>query len=151
MNATEVAAWKAQGELFVGSVSLMCPAWAVIDVSPLRQGATHRGTDVLIPGVAGRVGMPRRKDATAFQLPMVIDCTVDRTGAATASVPAGLMVNVDYLEANVSGPVATGTGTRTVTLGSKSGAAHVSMQLGEQIGPLRRAVLTLDFPGGGIV
>lgn len=150
MEPWEVTAWKAQGELVVAGQSMMCPAWCVLDVSPLWGPAAQRGQNLLIPGRPGKIGMPRRRDETGFSLPMLIDCTVDRTGAPWASIPVGLAGNLAYLESNVSGPVSTGDGTRTVTLGALSGPAQVSLVLGEQVGMLRRAVLTLLFPSGGL-
>lgn len=151
MNAGEVKAYKKHGELTISSQSMMTYGWCVTDVTPLLSPAGHRGSSVKIPGAPGRIGMPRRKDETTYQLPMLIDTRVTRTGAATASPAAGLIANVQALESLATGPVSTGTGTRAVVLGSLSGSAYVGLTLGDEEGDVFRAVLTLTFPLGGLI
>lgn len=148
MNAREVAAWKEQGELVINGQTMMCPAWCVVDVAPLLSPSVQRGQSLLIPGRPGRLAMPRRRDETTYQLPMVIDSTVSRTGAPYSSLGAGLAANLADLDSLATGPTSS---PRTVTLGGRSGAAFVSLALGDQEGTVHRAVLELTFPGGGLI
>jgi hypothetical protein len=144
------------GTLTIASVSMHTPAWSVFDVATLWAGPEARGEDLLIPGRAGRVAMPRRADATTRSLPMLIDGSVDRTGTPWVSYRDGFRRNLLYLRQNVTDPSA---GTRTVTLTTPAGvapgptltgAAHVSLEVGEPVQGLWRAVLTLTFPAGGL-
>lgn len=144
------------GTLTIGTVSMHCPAWVVYDVHQLWDGPDERGEDVLIPGAAGRLAMPRRADRTVFMLPMEIDGSVSRTGVPHADFRDGYRRNLLWLSQNVTGPVSSGNGTRSVSLTTPAagptltGAAHVSLRTGEQELGIWRAVLTLSFPAGGL-
>src|ERR1043165_5436525 len=100
-----------QGALTIAGVSMHTPAWIVVVLTPLWVKVdTRGGPNRAIPGIAGRVSYPRRKDETAHSLPFVVHGEVDRTGAVQANPWVGLQTNLDYLYANVIAPVDTGDG-----------------------------------------
>jgi hypothetical protein len=144
------------GTLTIGAVSMHCPAWVVYDVHQLWAGPDERGEDVLIPGAAGRLAMPRRADKTVFMLPMEIDGSVSRSDVPYADFRDGYRRNLLWLRQNVTDPVSSGNGTRSVSLTTPAagptltGAAHVSLHTGDQELGVWRAVLTLSFPAGGL-
>lgn len=98
------------------------PAFAVIDVTLLWTGPPQRGADLVIPGRAGVLSMPRRAQARQVSLPMVIDARfavdddpIDEPGDGDAEL-ANRHALLDWLGLNVSDPTYTGDGTRTATL-----------------------------------
>ncbi len=94
------------GELFINDVSMNTPAWNVLDITPLWMPPASRGTNVLIPYVAGKRAFPMRVDQTDYSLPMVISGAVDKDGNPDPDgVIACLYRNLHYLRDNVYGPV----------------------------------------------
>lgn len=156
MDEINVACTLADGEVLVNGLTLHRPALCIMDASPLYTGPTLRGEDLLIPGVPGRKAMPRRADTTVTQLRMLLDGRYNpTTGAPVANSSAGLRAIKLWMRANVTGPTG-GDGTRTVTVnvpggGSISGAAHLTYDVGERVGPMQRALLTVSVPLGVLV
>lgn len=52
------------GQLTINSIPLMCPAWRVLNLQVLDSAADVRGTDVVIPGLAGVKARRRRTAVT---------------------------------------------------------------------------------------
>lgn len=144
------------GTLTIDTVLMHCPAFAVLDVAKLWDGPPQRGEDLKIPGRPGVLPNPRRADAGAVDLRLVIDGRFDRLGDEWPLPAQGLLENVLWLRENVTDPTYTGDGTRTVTLTSPDGSrtftgpAHVSMKPAARVGPVQRAILTLSLPDGAL-
>lgn len=92
---------EGQGELIIGSVSLMTPAWWTLDVSPLWDSPTKAGANVRIPQRGGRHAYRRWPDETTYQLEMHVNGAVNQSGTPYANPVMGLKTNQDYLIANV--------------------------------------------------
>jgi hypothetical protein len=154
----DVAAVSRDGVLTIDSVVMMCPAWAVTDVTPLWMGPAQRGQDLLIPGRPGQLPNPRRADLTKVTLRMVIDGSVDRTGAAwPCGEREGLRRNVLFLRQNVSDPTNHGDGTRGLSLvtpdqsSTLTGRATIeALRTGVRSGPVWVATLELALPDGAL-
>lgn len=154
----DVGAASRDGVLTIDGVAMMCPAWAITDVTPLWMGPAQRGTDLLIPGRSGQLPNPRRADLTKVTLRMVIDGTVDRTGAAwPCGEREGLRRNVLFLRENVSDPTNLGDGTRALALvtpdlsSTLRGRATIEgLRTGVRSGPIWVAVLELSLPDGAL-
>lgn len=155
MNPTEVACSRADGILTISGVAMQRAAWMVPDVRPLWQDFAQSGEDLVIPGAAFPLPEVRRGAATVVELRLLVDGQYQPNGSASAvSVPQQTRTNLRYLSTYVTRATFIGDGTRLVQLTDPDGAytaqayAHVSMRLGESIGPLTRAVLSLSFPAG---
>jgi hypothetical protein len=151
----DVACTTADGTLTIGGILMHNPAFAVMDVTPLWEPPPHRGENLLIPGRSGKIPLVRVEDEGIYNLPMVIDGTTDVSGNFWENDREGLYKNMDYLYTYIASP-AGGGGTRYCVLSSPSpsdpaprtGYAHVTMQVGEKVGTIWRAVLTLTIPNG---
>lgn len=148
----------AAGDLTIGGVAMMCPAWRVDNLIDLWMPAEQRGQDRLIPGSAGVIAYQRRDTVTRRSLRMTIVGDVTRTGTPNADKFEGLQVNIDYLRANVVAPTGATDGTRSAVLTmpdatTRTESIHViGMELGE-FNPNAtwcRAVLTVSIPSGRI-
>lgn len=145
--------------LEINGVPLATPAWEIVDLSPLWEGAEVRGADRLLPGVIGVRPYRRRATVTVKALRMVIYGDKNLDGVVQADVRLGLWNNIAYLRTNVVDPTNVGNGTRTAILRApggitRSGPVHVlsPLKLGADLGPTSvRAVLELSIPGGVLV
>jgi hypothetical protein len=150
----------AAGNLTIGGIAMMCPAWKVLNLYELWQPAQQRGSDRLIPGAAGVLAQQRRKTVTARSLQMLIIGSHDRTGSAYGvDLYEGLQGNLEYLIENVIDPTGLTDGTRSAVLTMPDSTArtepiHVlGLQLGEvrQDGAWMRAVIDISVPSGRII
>jgi len=149
----------AAGDLTIGGIAMMCPAWKVLNLYELWQPAQQRGTDRLIPGAAGVLAQQRRATVTARSLQMLIVGTHNRLGAAQTDLYEGLQANIDYLLSNVVNPTGATDGTRSAVLtmpdaSTRTEPIHVlGLQLGEvrQDGAWMRAVIEISVPSGRII
>jgi hypothetical protein len=82
------------------AVPLNTPAWKVTDYTSLRR-RVRVGEDRPIPGVAGRLHVPREWDALTVALPMKVNGRKDREGNLHADPFVGVEVNHQYLLTNV--------------------------------------------------
>lgn len=139
--------------LEVNDVPLATPAWRILDLSALFGSPALRGSDDLIPGVAGVIPNPRRITVTTLALPMAIFGERDREGVAHPSVREGLMLNIDELLAQVAEP-ATGDGTVEAVWhradgGTLTADVHVLGLPIRSLGPTAAlATLQLSIPQG---
>lgn len=143
--------------LSINAVDLGWPWILWLNLQELRSGPALRGSDVLIPGVAGV--RPRRRRVAAFAptLNGYLAGDVDHAGAAYDTFAEGLYSNINYLRAHVVDPPTTGDGTRTCVFTDSTGVdvtapVHVlGFRLGDPAGPgLMPFSLELSFPGGAI-
>jgi hypothetical protein len=141
-----------QGSLTINSVSLDTPAWEIRDLSPLWFPPETRGSNVVIPGVAGKHAFPRRVDETTYDLPMIIHHGFDRLGGTYADPSNGLQTNVAYLYTNVVAPTIGTTVAAVLTLpsGATQGAdVQVQLEMSDHYGnSATRAVLYVTVPAG---
>jgi hypothetical protein len=146
----------AAGNLTIGAVAMMCPAWKVQNLYELWLPADQRGQDRVRPGATGTLPVRRYATATRKSLRMIIVGDVDRTGAASPSLLEGIYTNIAYLRDNVVAPTGATDGTRSAVLtvpggGTLTEPIHVT---GLQVSDLRengawvRAVLEISIPSG---
>jgi hypothetical protein len=145
-----------QGSLTINSVNLsitgLTRAWWITDLSPLWFPPDVRGSNVIIPGTAGRRAYTRRVDETVYDLPMVISHQYDRTNGSYADPSNGLQTNVAYLYTNVVAPTIGTTVAATLTLPSgatQTADVQCELAVSDHHGnSASRAVLTLIVPAG---
>lgn len=111
------------GSLTYGGIDLSTPAWTVTNLIVLWQPSDRRGENLMIPGLAGRIVLPKRRDETAETLEMVVTGTVNRLGVPYADPYEGLEANLDYLCDNVFDTAAATSGA-TASLTMPSGATR---------------------------
>lgn len=142
------------GTLYVNGHLMQRPAFAVTTVAPLWTDPDQRGADLLIPDRTGVYPMPRRGTSTTYTLPIVVDGAFSPAGTVNAHMGEGLRANLEWLRANVSGPVSGGDGQRSVLItkpdgsGTLSGRAHVSIRWGQRTREFWRGVLALEVAAG---
>ena len=138
------------------AVSLMTPAWRVLNLQTLRSSAPVVGSDRNIPGYVGSLPFRRRATAGTYSLEMLIGGDVDQTGAAySGSHVAGMDSNINYLLTNLCAQPTTTAGTQSAVLTLSTTATvtrdiHVlGLTVGESIGWGKvRAVLDISVPLG---
>lgn len=145
-----VAASMADGVLTVGGISMHTPGWIAVDVTPLWDGPDVRGDDLLIPGLPGLLPMPRRFTGTSYTIPLLIDGAVTSSGTPHANIRNGIALNLGVLQTLVGGMPKSVSLTRPGGGIYGTGSAHVQVKQGEKSRGIARAVMTLDFPGGGL-
>lgn len=150
---------SAAGGLTIGGVDMTGPAWQVMNLHVLWLPAEQRGSDKIIPGVAGRKAYQRFADATTRTLELKITGTVDRLGATNSDRFEGLQANIDYLITNVVNPPGTGDGTRSLVLTmpdatTRTEPVHVlGMDFGaiNEAGVWVRATMDISIPSGRVI
>lgn len=113
------------GALTIGTTSMHCAAWDILDLRALWLPSAVRGADRLIPGAAGVRPKRRRRTVTTHSLPFLISGLADATGVGACSEAdrvRQLEVNVYALRSAVLDPTNVGDGTRAATLVLPSGA-----------------------------
>lgn len=88
----------AHGQLTVGTVDLMCPAWRVTNLAAVM-GAANRGSSVLIPTVTGRRSRKRRVDELVVALEGLVTGAASSEGSAATDVWEQLSDNIVALRA----------------------------------------------------
>lgn len=134
------------------------PGWETIDYSALYDLAPVIGDDRPIPGVAGRLAVPREEDELVAALPMRFIGSHDWEGDPYEDARIGLRTNLRYFGENVVRPPGTTDGLRGITfhqLDGSTATAQVIVQSPLQVAfspgsVLARAVLTLIIPAGSL-
>lgn len=148
----DVAESQIDGSLTINGVLMHCPAFAVVDVTPLWDGPAWRGEDLLVPGVQGRTPRPRRRDYTEKSLPMVIDGLFTPAGAQHGSERGGLRSNLFYLRTYLAeGTLVTASLTPPPGVAGSPTTASVyvlNIEIGEKSGAIWPAMLDLGIPNG---
>lgn len=144
------------GNLTIGGIGMMGPAWVVTNLYELWLPADQRGSDRVRPGATGTLPVRRYATATRKSLRMKIAGDVDRTGAASSSLLTGIYTNIAYLRDNVVAPTGATDGTRSAVLTVPGGTTitepiHVT---GFEISDIHdggawcKAVLEISIPSG---
>jgi hypothetical protein len=107
---------SAAGSLTINSVAMFGAAWKIRNLQVLWLPAPQRGSDIVLPGAAGVLGRKRVNTAAPYFLELIINGSVDRTGAAGATPWATLRTNIEYLRTNVVEPTGSTDGTRSAVL-----------------------------------
>lgn len=151
------------GALWLAGVTMHAVgAWDVINATALWVASARRGTNILIPGASGRRRTPRRKDQNTVNLKMVIGGVFDVNGIhwrenGYQSVWDGLERNVAYLDENVwtppDPPVTFITANLVMPSGSiRTGPVSIdSVEVGENTGPVVKAVMAVTVAAGALV
>lgn len=160
MESGELSCSTCFGTLTVNSVLLNGPAWCAYDLTTLLDEADLRGSDRLIPSLAGVVANKRRRTVTRKDFPVAITGLYNRLGVRQTDRAMGLIANIEYLKDNL-GFASTGTGG-TVTASwlrsdgtTRSASVHV-LSLKHALLPANKkrgiyvsnAVLSLSIPAG---
>lgn len=131
-------------------------AWYV-ELSPLWATPDVRGTDRILPGVAGVKAYRRRLTVTRYSLPFYITGQYDRLGNVTADPFSGLAANLAWLYDELLLPLTTGDGTQTAVWTPPgqspiTAAVHVLGIPEPSFNPAAVAVTTLELsvPGGDL-
>lgn len=127
-----------EGTLTIASFAMCRLAWYVAGndtgdggLLQLITGGERRGEDRIIPHVAGRVGYPRRLDATRYDLSLWTTGDVDQNGADVADSQAQLAINLALIRSTLfeaASPAADGTLAASVTIpgwGTKAANIHM--------------------------
>jgi len=146
------------GNLAIGLVPMMNPAFKVQNLPELWLPANQRGTDVIRPGVSGVKARLRRDTVTVRTLRLLIVGSADVNGNAVADLFEGLQANMDYIRQNLVAPTGVTDGTRSVVLTMPDGTtrtepAHVQqMEVGRisENGAFALATIELSIPSGRI-
>ena len=146
------------GNLTIGGIAMLNPAFKVQNLPELWLPANQRGTDVIRPGVSGVKARLRRDTVTVRTLRLLIVGSADTSGAAVADLFEGLQANMDYIRTNVVAPTGLTDGTRSVVLTMPDGTtrtepAHVQqMEVGRIVenGAWALATIELSIPSGRI-
>lgn len=150
-------AWPASMGSWTITSTLMCgPAWRPVSLEELWLPAPNRGKDRIIPGAAGAVAKPRRKDSRTVGVPLWISGAVNQAGTPNADPIEGFQANIDALNAGVVTPPTLPTVTRTSTLTMPNAASRTAAIVVEDFeftredgfGAFGRAVLTITIPAG---
>lgn len=150
----DVACTLEDGLLEISGVVMHRRGWAVMDVGKLWDDTAKRGENLTIPGRPYPLPNVRRGATTVVTCRLLIDGRFDQYDNATSNWSQGIYDNRRFLSTYVSAPTFSGDGTRTVYLASPTWAsvetaqAHVDITMGERVGPLQRAALTMSFPAG---
>jgi hypothetical protein len=86
-------------------LSLNKQAWCVTNGWELWDGVLARGSNITIPGLAGRKETPRRADQKDYSLPFIVSGVVDENDTPTVDDRQGLVDNLAYLRANAFDPL----------------------------------------------
>lgn len=97
--------------LTLNSVPLDTFGWRVLSYDELLAGPELRGEDLTMPTAAGVRPYPRRIAATVRSLSVVVDGRFDEDGVPNTDPFEGMIVNRDYLRANLGIGLTTGDGT----------------------------------------
>jgi hypothetical protein len=145
-----------QGSLTINSVNLCqtgaTRAWWITDLSPLWFPPDVRGSNVIIPGTAGRRAYQRRVDQTTYDLPMEISHQYNVSGTPYVDPSNGLQTNVAYLYTNVIAPTigTTVPAVLTYPAGTTDSAdVQCELFLSDHRGNVTtKAVLSVTVPAG---
>ena len=159
MTKTVLRCESCFGSLTVNGILLNTSTWiCAYDLAPLLDDAEVRGGDRLIPHSAGVVPYPRRRTVTRIALPLWIAGAFRWDGVAQSDTVMGMIINVEYLRANLGIAKQTGDGTVVASWARPDGTtrtadAHVVPPL--RVRPQNRqvtfAVLSLSLPDGRFV
>lgn len=133
--------------------TLRCASWWLLDLSPLMGFPDLRGTNAVIPGVAGQHPLPRRIDQGVYTLPLSVTGECNASGGLYADVEIGLRTNLDFLWANVGKPPVTSSSSRVAKLVYPNGSVVLSnvqcrLIIGARTPEEYRAALELTVPTG---
>lgn len=102
--------------LEIDGVPLSTPAWEHTNIGVLYSSAQVRGENRVLPGAAGRRGLPWRSDETMRTLTLAIFGNRTWDGTINADPVAGLWANVAHLQAFVFDNPLNADSTRTAVL-----------------------------------
>lgn len=148
----EIAAANCYGSLAIGGVSLSTKAWAVTNLFVLYNAAPRRGENTLIPGLAGRIPHPKRKDEAVRTLELLVIGDCSSIGVPYSDRNVGLETNWLTLK---NGLLSTTSTTLTAVLTRPSGSTLSGpVQIGNSelgapgVAGVYTATLDLTLPNG---
>ena len=160
MESGELNCSTCFGSLTVNSVLLNGPAWCAYDLTVLFDEADLRGSDRLIPSLAGVVANRRRRTVTRKDIPLAITGLYDRLGVRQADRAMSLIANIEYLKDNLGFASTSGGGTVTASWlrsdgTTRTASVHVLSLRHALLAPnatraiyVSNAVLSLSLPAG---
>lgn len=155
MTRHAVACPDCMGTLDVDSIPFSnAPAWCAYTLDDLWSTPPARGTNVILPGVAGRVARRFHDDEHAVSLPMVFGGDYDVDGLPTADRQEGLQANLEYFHDAVIASPGTVGDVRTAEFVKPDGTVLTEpvqvrgWQVQFRGAPSAFVVVRLVFPGG---
>lgn len=114
-----------------GWISLHTYAWNITDCGELWLFGPKRAQNVLIPGVAGRLGRPRNPDEASYSLPFLVTGDCDPLGVKPGANTIldrekQLETTLAYLNAQLTATPSTDDGTRPARLTMPSGTIRTA-------------------------
>lgn len=142
--------------LVVNSVPLDTYAWRCLSYGDLFSGPAVRGSDLVMPGVAGARPYPRQVAATVVSLSIHVFGWLAQDGSSISDPLVGLATHRDYLRANLGLGLTTGDGTVAATFhrggapADQTGYVHVlAMAEWQNVGGKEATFrLDLSIPAG---
>lgn len=123
--------------LAIDDIPMATPAWRQQNLPELFLAAQQRGSDRLIPTLAGRKPYQRRRDTTAATVAVHVFGDQDWEGNANTDPLGGIIESVLHLRDNVCAPTGTGDGTRSavITFPTAAGGSD-TISADVHVGPL---------------
>ena len=145
------------GTLTINGVLLNNDAWCAYDFTSLFDEADLRGSDRLIPALAGTIAYKRRRTVTRKDFPVAITGLYSRLGVRQTDRAMGLIANIEYLKENLGFASTTAGGTVTATWTRPDAPTRPALvpphSLKHQLLPqyVAQAVLSVSIPAGRFV
>ena len=115
--------------LMINDVPLSTPGWEQTNFYTLYSSANVRGENRIMPGAVGIRALRRRPTETTRTVELVIFGDRSWDGSINADPIAGLLANINHLQANVVDPLATADSTRTAQLVHPDGNKAATVQV----------------------
>lgn len=148
-DSTKMGGWTIDGVVMAG------PGWRPVNLEVLWQPPPNRGTNRVVPGVAGSLARRRVQTERRVDVLLLIGGQVDQAGTPHSDPTEGLVANIDTIWTIVEPPV---DATRTSIVTMPDGTTRTAeiqveaMTDAAKAGPnLARAALTITIPAGAHV
>lgn len=144
-----------RGSLTINSVSLTSTRFMARNLAVLHGLGQLRGSDRVIPGVAGVVPLRRRTTATRYDLELYVCGDDDGAGLPFTDVQAGLVSNLNVVINSIADPPTPPTVTRSAVWTPYNSAPKTfdvvveGFTIGAAVNESTvRTVLSIMLPGG---
>lgn len=108
-------------------------AWRAASLAPLLDDSPLHGTNLFLPGATGRRARLRRRDESVRTIPLHVFGINNVSGTPYADRKLGLVINAEYLKANI-GTASTATGSLVTATWHRTDGSTKTAQV--QVGPL---------------
>lgn len=119
------------------------PAWWALGLSQAWGFPETTGTNIKIPGVAGKSAYPLIADELSFTLELRVLGECNRAGTPNTDLLTGLLTNLDDLWTNVGNPPTTATRDAHLVKPDASTTSNVGAQFRMAIASMKASVATV--------